>query len=423
VLATALALTALAPAMPAASETIGQSVQGRPIRARRIGNPRAKRKVLVIGAIHGSELAGMAVTRRLRRARAPRGVEYWLIDDVNPDGSRARTRQNSRGVDLNRNFPYRWRGGGMPGDTYYPGPRALSEPESAAVARLIRRIKPRVTIWYHQQMRLVDRSDGDTKLSRLYARRARLPHREIGFLPGTATSWQARTVRGSTPFVVELPAGRLSSASVRRHARAVGSVARAIAPPRVRQRPIPFGAKRKRDMAAYSRRHYGIDSYRLRKPRVIVQHFTAGDSFQSAFNTFAPNRPDPELNELPGTCAHYVIAKNGAIYQLVSTRIMCRHTVGLNYTSIGIVHVGRSDGQVMGNSRQRRASLRLTRLLQGRFGIRTRNVIGHNENRSSPYHRERVARLRNQTHGDFRRSTMRRYRRLLNRLPAPSSMR
>ena len=136
-------------------------------------------------------------------------------------------------------------------------------------------------------------------------------------------------------------------------------------------------------MAAYARRHYGIDSFRLR-PRVIVQHFTAGDSFQSAFNTFAPNRPDQELHELPGVCAHYVIDKSGRIYQLCSTRIMCRHTVGLNYTAIGIEHVGRSDGQVMGNSRQRRASLRLTRLLQGQYRIRTRNVIGHNENRSSP---------------------------------------
>jgi hypothetical protein len=34
-----------------------------------------------------------------------------------------------------------------------------------------------------------------------------------------------------------------------------------------------------------------------------------------------------------------------------------------------------------------------------------------------------VARLRHQTHGDFRHSTMRRYRKLLGRLPAPSSVR
>ena len=307
-------------------------------------------------------------------------------------------------MDLNRNFPYRWRSGGSPGDTYYPGPRPLSEPESAAFARLVRRIKPRVTIWYHQRMRwstaatATPSSAASTRARPAAAPPARVPARHGHELAGADGA-------RSTPFVVELPGGRLSGAGVRRHAQAVGSVARAIAPPRVRQRRIPYGSKRKRDMAAYARRHYGIDSFRLR-PRVIVQHFTAGDSFQSAFNTFAPNRPDQELHELPGVCAHYVIDKSGRIYQLVSTRIMCRHTVGLNYTAIGIEHVGRSDGQVMGNSRQRRASLRLTRLLQGQYRIRTRNVIGHNENRSSPFHRERVARLRNQTHGDFRRSTM-----------------
>jgi beta-N-acetylhexosaminidase len=48
-----------------------------------------------------------------------------------------------------------------------------------------------------------------------------------------------------------------------------------------------------------------------------------------------------------------------------------------------------------------------------RFGIRRRNVIGHAESLSSPYHHERVARLRHQTHGDMQHSTMTRYRRLL----------
>jgi beta-N-acetylhexosaminidase len=102
---------------------------------------------------------------------------------------------------------------------------------------------------------------------------------------------------------------------------------------------------------------------------------------------------------------------------------MCRHTVGLNYTAIGIEHVGMTQAQVSGNRRQLATSLRLTRMLQGRYGISTRNVIGHNENLSSPYHRERVPRLRRQTHADFPRSVMGRYRRALDRLPAPASVR
>ena len=198
-----------------------------------------------------------------------------------------------------------------------------------------------------------------------------------------------------------------------------GAGASATERPTIVQRPIPFSAARKRQMRTYSRRHYGTAEHRLRRPKVIVQHFTVSDTFGSVFNTFARNAPDPELRELPGVCSHYVIDKDGTIYQLVSTEIRCRHTVGLNWTAIGIEHVGRSDGQIMGNRRQLRSSLRLTRFLQSRYRIQTRNVIGHNESLSSPYHRELVRRLRRQTHGDFRRATMQRYRRALSRLPSP----
>jgi beta-N-acetylhexosaminidase len=92
---------------------------------------------------------------------------------------------------------------------------------------------------------------------------------------------------------------------------------------------------------------------------------------------------------------------------------MCRHTVGLNYTAIGIEHVGMSDADVLGDAKQMRASLRLTRWLQAKFGIATANVIGHAESLSSPYHRERVKRLRTQTHGDWVHSDMVVYRRKL----------
>jgi N-acetyl-anhydromuramyl-L-alanine amidase AmpD len=176
-------------------------------------------------------------------------------------------------------------------------------------------------------------------------------------------------------------------------------------------------------MADYAQRHYGIHDFRLRDPRVIVEHYTVTSSFGPVFDYFSRNEPDPELHELPGVCSHYVIDRDGTIYRLVPTSIMCRHTVGLNYTAIGIEHVGQSDAKVMGNRRQLAASLRLTRALQGRFGIATRNVIGHNENRDSPLHRERVERLRTQTHADFPRAVMDGYRRRLERLPAPSSLR
>ena len=193
-------------------------------------------------------------------------------------------------------------------------------------------------------------------------------------------------------------------------------MAAAALQPTIVQKPIPFPRERKEQMAAYSRRHYDIDSYRLRDPKVIVEHYTVTATFQQTFNTFAPNHPDPSFNEYPNTCAHYVIDRDGTIYQLVPRSIMCRHTVGLNYTAFGIEHVGKSDRDVMGNKRQLAASLRLTRWLRCRYGIATSSVIGHSESLSSPYHKENVERMRNQTHGDMTKATMRKYRSQLARM-------
>jgi N-acetylmuramoyl-L-alanine amidase len=183
--------------------------------------------------------------------------------------------------------------------------------------------------------------------------------------------------------------------------------------PHVVTKPIPFGAARRAETAAYAERHYGIDSWRLQAPHVIVEHYTATSTFSSVWSTFAADTPDPELGERPGTCAHYVVDRDGTIYGLVPTTTICRHTVGLNWTAIGIEHVGTSDAQILSNTRQLDASLRLTLWLASRFHISLPNVIGHAESLTSRYHRERYAPWRCQTHGDWQHADMVVYRRRL----------
>ena len=143
---------------------------------------------------------------------------------------------------------------------------------------------------------------------------------------------------------------------------------------------------------------------------MIVEHYTASTTFASAYWTFASDTPDVELHELPGVCAHFVVDRDGTIYQLVPTTVICRHTVGLNDVAIGIEHVGTSDREILDDPRQLGASLRLTLWLMSRYHIPLADVIGHAESLGSPYHHELVASLRCQTHGDWTASDMAVYR-------------
>jgi N-acetylmuramoyl-L-alanine amidase len=190
--------------------------------------------------------------------------------------------------------------------------------------------------------------------------------------------------------------------------------------PAIHQWPIPFGSTRRREMAAYSLRHYGEDSYVLRQPKVIVEHFTQTATAGAAYDTFAPDVPDAELHELPNTCAHFLVERDGRIDQLVPLTLRCRHTVGLNWTAIGIENVGFSDREILADRRQMRASLALTRWLRCTYAITLTNVIGHNESLSSAYHRERVASLQHQTHSDWNSTDMHVYRTELARLRCPA---
>jgi beta-N-acetylhexosaminidase len=189
----------------------------------------------------------------------------------------------------------------------------------------------------------------------------------------------------------------------------IALLAAVVIHPHIVWKPIPYGPRRRAEMAQYAAKHYGIRTWALR-PKVIVEHYTAGESFSATWNAFAADVPDPELGELPGTCAHFVVDKDGTIYQLVPLTVMCRHTVGLNHVAIGIEHVGTSDAEVLHDAAQLRASLVLTRWLMAKFHISPANVIGHGESLSSPFHKELYRPWAHQTHGDWTHADMQLYR-------------
>jgi protein MpaA len=200
---------------------LGRSVRGIPVVALERGNPSSPRKVLVVGCIHGTECAGITVVQLLARAQPPKDVDLWLVPNLNPDGYAAHTRQNAHGVDLNRNFGAMWEPVGHRGSLQWSGPRPFSEPETRIARRLILRLRPALTLWFHQPQALVRAWGASIPVGRRYAQFAGVPFRALAWPGGTASNWQNHLRPHETSFVVELPPDPLTPLAARPYAQAL----------------------------------------------------------------------------------------------------------------------------------------------------------------------------------------------------------
>ena len=172
-------------------------MQGRDIDVfvRAVDAPR--RRMLVIGGLHGNEPVTPPAVRGLLQAAIAPDVEVWLVPVANPDGSAAGMRCNANGVDLNRNFPWDWR----PSDG---GPSPLSEPETQALVTLVEQLRPDVVIWVHQPLGYVS-AVGTTSaaLEQAWAGAAGTAVRPDVSQHGGGESWSAY-VAGVPSMLVEM---------------------------------------------------------------------------------------------------------------------------------------------------------------------------------------------------------------------------
>lgn len=180
---------------------IGTSVQGRAIRAYRLGESDSPVKAVILGAMHGDEQAGMAVVRSLRDGEPVSGVDLWVIPTMNPDGVARNSRQNARGVDLNRNFSHRW--APLTGK-YYSGTGPFSEPESRAMRDFLKKVKPRFFVSFHQPLYGIGDAGERRPFLRRLARGLDLPIRSFnctGVCHGSMTSWHNHHFAGTAVTV------------------------------------------------------------------------------------------------------------------------------------------------------------------------------------------------------------------------------
>ena len=190
-----------------ASTVIGKSVRGRPIKAWHLGhqgeqNDESVPTVVLIGAMHGNEAAPSQILTALRKGAPIHLVDLWVVPFYNPDGVGAGTRRNARGVDLNRNYPYQWVD--LDGN-YESGAKPASEPETRAMMRFLRRVRPDWILSFHQPLNGVDTDTKDPAFARRVADHLNLPRKSFncgGVCHGTMTGWFNNNFRG-TALTVE----------------------------------------------------------------------------------------------------------------------------------------------------------------------------------------------------------------------------
>ena len=175
---------------------LGRTSRGRAIRAYHLGQP-GQPKAVVIAGMHGDEPAPRQILWSLRDGAPIRGLDLWVIPSYNPDGLARHTRKNARGVDLNRNYPYRWRE--LDGE-YESGPRPASERETKAVMRFLRDVRPRWIVSFHQPLKGVDSDTKRPSFARRLAEHLNLPLKRFacgGVCHGTMTMWYNHHFAGS----------------------------------------------------------------------------------------------------------------------------------------------------------------------------------------------------------------------------------
>jgi len=151
--------------------------------------------------------------------------------------------------------------------------------------------------------------------------------------------------------------------------------------PEIIQKPISYGEERQELSLQYLKEHYGIeiDSPTI-NPRMIVLHYTAGGTLETNFQLFnSPylNADRKAISSASGlnVSAHFLVDKDGTIYQLMEPTQFARHVIGLNYMAIGIENVAKNASEL--TNEQIEANAQLIRYLTNKYPIEY--LIGHHE--------------------------------------------
>ncbi len=194
---------------PPRQHLIGRSVQGRPIFVQIVG--RGSDTVLIMGAIHGDERPTATLMDQLAKhlqdnQKLVENQRVVLLPVANPDGYVAKTRENARGIDLNRNFDTANRV-----DNGTNGLHALTEPESQALQEMIKEYTPSRIVTVHTSLNCIDYDGPGQAIAARMAQNCDLEVKKLGARPGSLGSYTGESL-GIPTITLELApeAGKMS---------------------------------------------------------------------------------------------------------------------------------------------------------------------------------------------------------------------
>ena len=113
--------------------------------------------VLVLGCMHGDEPQGEYLINEYIKSNTD--TKLMFVPCVNPDGVKAKTRVNSNGVDINRNFPTKnWEL--TEKNEFFGGNTPASEIETKFLVEIIEKYEPKFILTLHAPYKVVN-YDGD----------------------------------------------------------------------------------------------------------------------------------------------------------------------------------------------------------------------------------------------------------------------
>ena len=169
----------------------------------------------------------------------------------------------------------------------------------------------------------------------------------------------------------------------------------AVPRPAIVDRPMKWNAERAKLTLEYRRRHSDERATDLAiEPRVIVLHYTDGSAAKGTLEYFDNVRIEESRRDLlragaVNVSSHFVVDRDGTIYQIQPETQFARHCIGLNHIAIGIENAGDGSKYPLTDA-QVAANIALVRYLASKFPIT--HLLGHYEVmkfRSHAYYQER----------------------------------